>query len=399
MDRKAIVLLACGHLADDYNQSFLPALLPLLVAQRHLSYAAAAALVLAQAMSSSFIQPAIGYLADKRPMPWIAGLGLALAGLGITLIGFMPTYELIFAAALLSGIGVAMFHPEAARFTNLAAGPKKASGMRWFSVGGNLGFAIGPAFATAAIALYGIHGTFLAVIPVAVVATLILLDAPRMRAFANKPAGRTGAAAAPDDWPAFLWLSAFVIVRSMVYIGLVAFIPLYFVHVVHVSPETANIVLTVYLLAGVPGTIVGGPLADRHGRRALIWFSCGTALIGVFALVAATASGGPFALAGGFLVAAVTGALITSSGPAQIVLGQEYLPNRLGVASGVTLGLSVSLGGMFSPVLGAIGDRWGLVATLLAIGAISCLALALSFALPNPERRRALLEARRTAIA
>lgn len=140
-DRRALLLLAVGHLADDVNQSFLPALLPLLVVQRHLSCQAAATLVLAQAISSSVVQPAIGFIADKYPMPWIAGVGLLLAGFGIAGIGFMPSYALIFVCALISGLGVAMFHPEAARFANLVSGSLKASGMRWFAVGGNLGFA------------------------------------------------------------------------------------------------------------------------------------------------------------------------------------------------------------------------------------------------------------------
>ena len=109
---------------------------PLLILERGLTYTAASSLVLAQAISSSVLQPYIGYLADKRAMPWISGVGLLLAGLGVAGIGFAPSYLLIFFSALVSGIGVAMFHPEAARFASFASGSRKASGMRWFAAGG-----------------------------------------------------------------------------------------------------------------------------------------------------------------------------------------------------------------------------------------------------------------------
>jgi FSR family fosmidomycin resistance protein-like MFS transporter len=397
MDRRAISLLALAHITDDVNQSFLPALLPLLVAERHLTYAAAATLVLGQAMSSSVVQPAIGYLADKRPMPWLVGLGLILAGGGIAGIGFMPSYALIFACALISGLGVAMFHPEAARFANLAAGSRKASGMRWFAVGGNIGFATGPLFATVALAAYGITGTIVAALPVAVMAVLLLRETRRFHTLLPKQISAKAKAAAPDDWSGFLRLGAYITVRSMAYIGLVSFIPLYFVHVVGVSPWLANLVLTAYLIAGIGGTIVGGALADRHGRREVIFASMGLSFVMVLAFATFTNGASLAAIVAGFILAPLLGVVMNGAQAASIVLAQEYLPNRLGMASGLTLGLAVSIGGMFTPVLGTIGDHWGLHASLLAIGALTALSLALALTMPNPAQRRALLVSRRAA--
>ncbi len=391
MDLRAISLLALGHVADDINQSFLPALLPLLVIQRHLSYQAAASLVLAQAISSSVVQPAIGFIADKYPMPWLAGLGLLLAGFGIAGIGFMPSYALIFTCALISGLGVAMFHPEAARFANLAAGSRKASGMRWFAVGGNLGFATGPLFATVAIATYGITGTFVAAIPVAIMSTLLLRETARLRTFLPKAGGSKAAGKLPDDWSAFGRLTAFMTVRSTAYIGLVSFIPLYLVGVVHASVWLANIVLTTFLLCGIAGTIAGGSLADTYGRRVVINVSMVGSLAGVLLFAQTTNGTGTVAIVCAFIFAAGLGVAMTGLQAATIVIGQEYLPNRLGVASGVTLGLAVSVGGMFSPVLGAIADHWGLHASLLAIGALTAISLVIAWTLPSPEKRRALL--------
>ncbi len=391
LDVRAITLLGLGHISDDINQSFLPGLLPLLVAQRHLTFAAAASLVLAQAISSSFVQPLVGYIADKYPMPWMAGVGLLLAGGGIAAVGFMPTYALIFLCALISGLGVAMFHPEAARFANLASGTMKASGMRWFAVGGNIGFALGPAFATFALLAYGITGTFVVAIPVAIMGTLLILETPRFRTFLPRAVKKKSASDAPDDWSAFLRLTAFVMLRSTAYLGLVSFIPLYFVHVVHVSPAIGNMVLTTFLMAGIVGTIVGGPLADRYGRRGVIFISMAATLACVAAFAFSTNGTGTAVLVAGFAFAFALGFFMAGSQAPTIVLGQEYLPNRLGMASGVTLGLAVSVGGMFSPVLGAIGDRYGLHASMLGIVALTALALAAGLTMPSAEKRRALL--------
>jgi FSR family fosmidomycin resistance protein-like MFS transporter len=398
IDRRAISLLALGHLADDVNQSFLPALLPLLVLERHLTYQAAATLVLAQAISSSVVQPAIGFIADKHPMPWIAGLGLLLAGLGIAGIGFMPSYSLIFVCALISGLGVAMFHPEAARFANLAAGSRKASGMRWFAVGGNLGFAIGPIFASVALATYGITGTFLAAIPVAIMSTLLLSQTAHLRTFLPKVSKARNLTLMPDDWSGFLRLTAFIMVRSTLYIGLVSFIPLYFVGVVHTSPWIANMVLTTFLLTGIIGTITGGSLADTYGRRIVINVSMLASLVCVLLFAETTNAASVTSIIAGFVVAIALGIAVGGSQAATIVLGQEYLPNRLGVASGVTLGLGVSIGGMFTPVLGTIADHYGLHAAILSIGALTAIALIIGLFMPNPAKRRALLLSRRAAL-
>ena len=398
LDVRAIALLAFGHVADDINQSFLPALLPLLRMERHLSYESAATLVLAQAISSSVIQPAIGWLADKFPMPWLAGVGLLLAGGGIAGIGFMHSFALIFVCALISGLGVAMFHPEAARFANLASGPKKASGMRWFAVGGNIGFAIGPAFATIAIAQFHLEGTFLAAIPVTIMAALLLADVPRLRTFLPKVSVKKALKPIPDDWSAFFRLTAFITIRSMAYIGLVSFIPLYFVDVVHLSPLVANMVLTVYLLAGVIGTLVGGSLADSRGRRFVIMGSIVGSLAFIILLAATTNGPGLASEIMGFVIAFLLGSIITGSQAAAIVLGQEYLPNRLGVASGVTLGLAVSIGGMFTPVLGHIGDLFGLHMTIVAIAVLTAISVVAGFTMPDPLKRRAILASRAPAV-
>src|SRR5436190_13559410 len=151
--------LSAGHLFTDIAQGSIPALLPFLIARDHLSYAAASALVLAATVSSSVVQPLFGHVSDRLSLPWLMPLGPALGGLGVALAGIAPSYGLTFAAIVLSGLGVAAFHPEGSRFANYVSGTRRASGMSLFSVGGNIGFALGPVLVTPLMLVFGLHGT------------------------------------------------------------------------------------------------------------------------------------------------------------------------------------------------------------------------------------------------
>ena len=388
-----MALLATAHVSDDLNQSFIPALLPYLIVWRGLSHTEAGTLVLAQAISSSVLQPVIGYVADRRSMPWLIAVGLMLAGGGVALVGFMPTLQLMWIGALISGIGVASFHPEAARFANYVAGAKKATGMRWFAAGGNVGFAVGPIFATAVIAGWGLPGTLAACIPVTVIGIIVLLELRRLRTFIPSHAtSRSGQGA--DDWVSFGKLSAFVTVRAMAYFGFVAFVPVYVVEVLHGSPAVGDSMLTGFLAAGVLGTLSGGVIADRFGRRVVLFTSTALAALMTALLVGLTHQGN-LVLAIPLLL--VTGFVFVASQSAFVVLGQEYLPNRMGLASGVTLGLAVSLGGTFSPVMGAIADAHGISATILAAGGLSVIGALIALTLPG-ERRAIAARAAQTPV-
>ncbi len=393
LDVRSMALLATAHVTDDLNQSFIPALLPYLIVWRGLSHTDAGTLVLAQAISSSVLQPVIGYVADRRSMPWLIAIGLMLAGGGVALVGFMPTLPLMWIGALISGIGVASFHPEAARFANYVAGAKKATGMRWFAAGGNVGFAVGPIFATAVVAAWGLPGTLAACIPVTVIGIIVLLELKRLRTFIPAHAtSRSGQGT--DDWASFGKLSAFVTVRAMAYFGFVAFVPLYVVEVLHGSPAVGDSMLTGFLLAGVLGTLSGGVIADRFGRRIVLFSSTVLAALMTAVLVALTHQGN-LLLAIPLLL--VTGFVFVASQSAFVVLGQEYLPNRMGLASGVTLGLAVSLGGAFSPVMGAIADAHGVSATILASGVLSVIAALITLTLPG-ERHAIAARAAQTPV-
>jgi FSR family fosmidomycin resistance protein-like MFS transporter len=279
-----------------------------------------------------------------------------------------------------------MFHPEAARFANYVAGAKKATGMRWFAVGGNVGFALGPLLMTPALIAFGPSGTLVMIVPAALAAIAVLVELPRLKTFApSKSAARISLGR--DNWSAFGRLTAYVSLRSMAYIGLVAFTPLVLIDILHANASVANGALSAFLIAGAFGTIVGGRLADRVGRRAMLLGSVGFSAPLLWLLALAVGAHVPVLPVIALLC--VLGFTLVASQTAFVVLGQEYLPNRLGIASGVTLGLAISLGGAFSPVLGAIGDRYGLIAVLDAIVAVLLLSLVAGLTLPRTVRSTA----------
>src|SRR5947209_6884280 len=373
--------LSAGHLFTDIAQGSVPALLPFLIAQDNLNYAAASALVLAATISSSVIQPLFGHISDRHSLPWLMPLGPALGGLGVALAGLAPTYPLTFAAVVLSGIGVAAFHPEGSRFANYVSGERRASGMSLFSVGGNVGFALGPVLVTPLILGFGLHGTAFVVIPTFLMGAVLLHELPRLRTFRTDVAGgRVQRGDEREAWGPFTVLAAVIALRSFVYFGLVTFVPLYYVNVLHTSKTFGNSALTAMLLGGAAGTLLGGPLADRFGRRTVL---IGSMLTLPPLIVGFLLSGPGLAL----VFAALAGMATIATFAVTIVMGQEFLPGRLGVAAGVTIGLSIGLGGVGAPLLGVLGDAHGLKAVFETIAVLPVLALLLVLALPRPATR------------
>jgi len=183
-------------------------------------------------------------------------------------------------------------------------------------------------------------------------------------------------------------LTGFVVLRSACYLGLVAFMPLYAIGVLHQPPQIGAALDSTYLICGIAGTIAGGPLADRFGRRAILIGSTSSAAT-LVAIFIAFSHGGSAPIGLDFVFAALIGFTLVASQTSFIVLGQEYLPNRIGIATGVTMGLAVSVGGMFSPIFGRIGDAYGLAASVWTIVGLTFAALCFAFTLPPHARRLA----------
>jgi MFS transporter, FSR family, fosmidomycin resistance protein len=384
MDRITLGLLSAGHFSVDLSQGAVPAMLPFFIRERHLSYAAAAGLVLAQTVSSSVLQPLFGQLTDRRPAPWLLPAGVAVAGAGLGAAPLLPSYGLIWLAIAVSGIGVAAFHPEGARYANYASGPRRATGMSLFSVGGNGGFAAGPVLATPALLLLGLRGGWtIGLVPV-MVALALTLNRGRigsLRAVATAPEAEGGRASGPDQWGAFVRLTGVLLARSVLFYGLNTFIPLYWIGVFHLEPGSAGAALAILLIAGIGGTLVGGRLADRFPRRTVVATAV-SLTVPLLVLLVAMPSPVPATVA---LVPLALAMYVPTS--IMVVMGQEYLPNRVGTASGVTLGLAVSVGGVLTPALGYVADRAGLRAAMALLVAAPAVAAALALSLPRSVPR------------
>jgi MFS transporter, FSR family, fosmidomycin resistance protein len=301
-----------------------------------------------------------------------------LGGVGIALVGVAPNYPLILICTVLSGLGVAAFHPESARFANYVSGARRARGMSFFSVGGNAGFALGPVISTPLVLLFGLPGTLFLALPALLMGLVLFYELPRLLSFrpeATEVAGEESVEE-PERWGPFARMVAAVAVRSFVYFGLVTFVAEYYIRVFETSTALANTALSVMLFAGGAGTLLLGPLADRVGRRAVL---VGSMLL-LSPLIFVFTFSGP--LSGMVLLAFVGAATIGTFG-VTVVMGQEYLPGRIGTAAGITLGFSIGLGGVGAPMFGAIADNYGLPVMMLTLAALPILGLALALSLPR----------------
>jgi FSR family fosmidomycin resistance protein-like MFS transporter len=364
-------LLTFGHICTDISQGALPAMLPFLVLYHGMSYAAAASLVLASSIISSVVQPLFGWLGDRLDRPWFMSVGILLAACGIALIGFVDEYWLMFAAASVCGIGVALFHPEGGKLANIVAGSEKGAGVANFSVGGNIGFAIGPVMVAFALTTFGMHGTVLFLVPAVVMAALLLSQTRAYASFGEQELARrqaVGLDGQRDDWAGFVKLSSVNFLRSIAGTGLMVFVPLYWVAVLGQSQEIGALMLTFYAAAGALAIFVGGRVGDRVGFKRMIVasFCAAVPLLVLFLLTSSLA-------VATVLIILVSLSLSVAHSPI-VALGQSYLPNRLGLASGISLGVVVSVGGMASPLIGMVGDSFGLKASLVVICAVAALA-------------------------
>jgi FSR family fosmidomycin resistance protein-like MFS transporter len=381
-DYKSIALLSACHFSDDLNQGVVPAMLPFFITAYHLSYAAAAGLVLAQTLFSSVAQPLFGLLADRRPSPWLIPIGLSFAGLGVALTGLTHTYGLIFAAIAASGMGISAFHPEAARRVRYLGGARAATSMSLFTVGGMAGFAAGPLLITPTLIAFGTRGAVLLALPVVIMSLTVTLQLPRIAAQRTPPhhqATRSSLVTGGEQWSAFSRLTIVVMLRSIVFFGLNTFIPLYWSHVLQGSKAGGGYALATMLSAVVTGTLIGGRMADRYGRKIVVVVSLAALapLLFVFLSAHGLTAAGLLLIPAGLALAAPTSVMV--------VMAQEYLPDRIGLAAGVTLGLSMTVGGVLMPAFGAVADHYGLRMAMTVLAVVPALGFAMSLTLHEPS--------------
>lgn len=379
-DKLANYLTMVGHMCADMNQGALAATLPFLVAAYGYSYASVAMLVFAANIASAVIQPLFGWIGDKRPSPWFMAAGVFLAGLGMSGIGLLDGYWATVASAMVAGIGVAMFHPEGGRLANLAAGEHKAGGMSIFAVGGNIGFFIGPMLAAVSMSVFGVRGTFVFMFPAAACAILLLAFNGRFRALGEAAEARA-ALGGKDSWGKFGLVMGVLSLRSIIQNGLLAFIPLFLVGLLGQTEAAGSLALSAFSVAGACSTIISGRVSERVGASRL-------AVAGFVALAAFSVA---FAMSRSLPISiAITMLLALSSSlfyPSTVALGMSYVPRHLGMASGLSYGVAVSVGGIAEPFLGMAGDAWGLEAVMLLIAGVAVFGAALGIVVKRVDER------------
>ncbi len=385
-ERTRLAFLTSTHVVDDLYQGAVPALLPFLAIERHYSYAGLTGITLAATFLASVVQPGFGALTDRfRNLGWLVAAGLLVAGLGIGVSGLGDSYLITWLAVAASGVGVAAYHPEATRTARGMAGDSTQA-MSWFSVGGNLGIALGPVVVTPVLLATRLHGTPLLALPAVVMAVVLAVRRPWRR-------GRTGGAGrAPasdgraDDWRGFARLTVVVVLRSVAYFAVASLLALFAIRHFHTSAAVGSALLTTFIASGVIGTLSGGWLADRWQRIGTLRLGYGLAATTMLLLVTAPD------LVVLFIAAFVSGIVLFAPFAVQVTLGQDFLPSRIGMASGVTLGLGTSVGGVAAPLFGLLADAYGLPAALATAAAFPALACALTFLLRDPRAAAPVLD-------
>lgn len=385
MAQKYVYALAAGHFFNDIGMGILPAVLPFFMANYGMNYEEVAGLMFGACFLSSVVQPTFGWLADRMSKNWMMSLGICLSGVAMGAIGLFQNYWLIFAVVTVSGIGSAIFHPEAARMVNKISGKKRGTALSIFSMGGNAGFAFGPIIVVALITAFGMKGTLAFSVLALLMSIILLFIVPYIkREIATNKVNlqiQGKDIEMPDrknDWGAFLRLTMLIICSSLVICGLRSFIPLYLVAQTGLSEAAASSALTILFMFGIVTTMIGGVIADKFGYLKIIQISY-VLLVPMVLILSHTESA-----VLGYILMVPIGFAMFSPFSSIVVLGQSYLARSVGFASGVTLGLYFSIGGMFIPLMGMFADKYGLTATMELLTVFALLAAICSFILMKP---------------
>jgi FSR family fosmidomycin resistance protein-like MFS transporter len=332
--------------------------------------------------TSSLIQPLFGFLSDKQEKAFLLPLGCLCAGLGFSLLSFPSSYALILILVIVSGFGIASYHPEGYKTAHFFTGEKRVTGMAIFAVGGNLGFALGPIIAIYIIKYMGFSSLPVIIVPSVVFVAIIIFywrdisitEIKRDRAMGGDAAhGRRKGA-----YRSLSMVIAIVVMRSWTQMGLMSYIPFYYINHLRGDPLYAGKLVFVLLLGGVIGTLGGAPLADKWGHKRYLMLSMFLSTL-ILPLI--------FIIDGYmlFIVLGLLGMTLISTFSVTVVMAQQLLPKNLGVASGLMVGFAIGAGGICVTLLGVIADHFGVPVALKSIMLLPLVGFLLSAFLRYPE--------------
>jgi FSR family fosmidomycin resistance protein-like MFS transporter len=370
MNFKALILLMAGHLVTDINTGALPAFLPFIKESLSLSYIMTASIILIFNITSSVIQPVFGYFSDRWSARWLLPTGCFVASLGLSLLGFGSSYAWIFLFTALGGLGQGSYHPEGFKTVSFLSEEKKATAISLFLVSGGLGLSLGPIMATLFFKFLGLKGSLL-FLPLGIAMAVIFLVTSHWKVKTDLPIRKAKGSETPGSkrqrFPMVLLL-LMVVLRSATRLSLTTFVPFYFINILQRDPLVVGKYLSIFLLAGAVGSLAGGPAADRYGYKSTVLFGLG--LTSIFLHLFFYSNGTE-----SLIFFAVAGLVLNSSNAITMAMGQSYMPQNLGMASGLILGLGMGVGGIGTTILGWVADQWGLPFTLHIIFILPLLSL------------------------
>jgi FSR family fosmidomycin resistance protein-like MFS transporter len=388
---KILFILSLGHLATDIYQGALPTILPFLKENLSLSYTMTGVILMAANFTSSLIQPLLGFISDKQEKAILLPVGCLCAGIGFSLLSLPSSYAFILVLVIIGGFGVASYHPEGYKTAHFFTGEKRVTGMAIFSVGGNFGFALGPIISIYIITYMGFSSLPVMIVPSLIFTAIILFfwrDISLAEIRTGKAEGNDVSYERPKGiYTSLLIIIAVVIMRSWTQMGLMTYIPFYYINYLKGDPLYAGKLVFVFLLGGVFGTLGGAPLADKWGHKLYLTLSMFLTTL-VLPLI--------FIIKGDmlFFILGLLGMISISSFSVTIVMAQQLLPKNLGIASGLMVGFGIGAGGLCVTLLGLIADHFSVPVALKSIMIIPFIGFMLSTLLKYPEQRKekAILE-------
>jgi FSR family fosmidomycin resistance protein-like MFS transporter len=349
-------------------------LLPFLKSTFGLSYTMTGALVLVANLSSSLIQPVFGHMSDRNARTWLLPFGVIAATCGMATIGLAPNFMGILLLLFISGVGIASYHPEAYKTAYLATGEKKATGISLFSVGGNIGYGLGPLVVVFCLTMFGQKGLLLLWAPGLLVGALFLWALPWLSRNNAATVAQQVAATAAAPYALAIVLGI-VTLGACVHAGMVTYVPLYF----SARGEGTVVVgslLSLFLIAGAVGTLIAGPVSDHIGHKKFLMLSMG---ILCPLIVAFLRSSGPLSIA----LLVVIGACLSPMFSVTLVIAQSLMKGRLGATAGLMTGLGIGAGGLGVIALGKVADVWGVETAMYLISFLPLLPWSLVLLLPS----------------
>jgi MFS transporter, FSR family, fosmidomycin resistance protein len=382
-----LLAISFSHFLNDTMQSLLPAIYPTLKTRFSLSFGQIGLLTFVFQVTASLLQPIVGMITDKRPQPYSLAAGMGFTMLGLIMLSQAGSFPVLLVAAAMIGVGSSIFHPESSRVARLSSGGRHGLAQSVFQVGGNFGTAIGPVLAAFIVVPDG-QGSILWFSAIALLGMVVLSLVGRWyqnRMAINRRRPRV-VMHAHEPLPAKTVAVTMAILIALVFskffylASISSYYTFYLIHRFGLSIQHAQLMLFVFLGAAALGTVVGGPIGDRLGRKLVIWVS----ILGVLPFTLAL----PFVGLGGTLVLSfVIGFVLSSAMPAMIVYAQELVPGRVGLISGLFFGLAFGMGGLGAAAIGVVADHYGIVVTYRLCSILPAIGLLAMF-LPHIQVRR-----------